>query len=130
MWGGWWNNNPNARAIILAQLYELATNYGKIPYFWIDMMNWAPKDLPTQEVYDLLKSINPETIVIMNQHVQDGTKINYFPTDILNGEKLISSIEDADIPAAILQLEKDQVVYQAALKTGAQLISVSLLNYL
>jgi len=86
MWGGEWNKNPNARAIILAQLYELAVNYGKIPYFWIDMMNWAPKDLPAQEVYDLLKNLQPDTIVIMNQHIQDGTSIKYFPTDVLNGE--------------------------------------------
>jgi len=86
MWGGKWNKNANARSIILAQLYELAANYGKIPYFWIDMMNWAPRDLPAQEVYDLLKGLQPDTIVIMNQHIQDGTKIKYFPTDILNGE--------------------------------------------
>ncbi len=86
MWGGKWNENPNARAIILAQLYELAANYGEIPYFWIDMMNWAPKDLPVQEVYDLLKNLQPNSIVIMNQHIQDGTNIKYFPTDILNGE--------------------------------------------
>jgi hypothetical protein len=86
MWGGSWHKNPNARAIILAQLHELAANYGEIPYFWIDMMNWAPKNLPAQEVYDLLKNLQPGTIVIMNQHIQDGTSIKYFPTDILNGE--------------------------------------------
>ena len=74
------------RNIILAQLYELAANYGEIPYFWIDMMNWAPKDLTAQQVYDLLKNLQPDTIVIMNQHIQDGTKIKYFPTDIMNGE--------------------------------------------
>jgi hypothetical protein len=67
-------------------LYELATHYGAISYFWIDMMNWAPKDLSAQEVYDLLKNLQPDTIVIMNQHIQDGTTIKYFPTDILNGE--------------------------------------------
>jgi hypothetical protein len=50
------------------------------------MMNWAPKDLSTQEVYDLLKNLQPNTIVIMNQHIQDGTAIKYFPTDIVNGE--------------------------------------------
>ena len=50
------------------------------------MMNWAPKDLPAQEVYDLLKNLQPDTIVILNQHIQDGSKIRYFPTDILNGE--------------------------------------------
>lgn len=86
LWGGQWKPDPNARAIILAQLCELATNYGEIPYFWIDMKYWGPNDLSTQEIYDLLKNLQPETVVIMNQHVQDGTKINYFPTDVLNGE--------------------------------------------
>jgi len=74
------------RAVILYQLRELATRYGTIPYFWIDMMNWAPSDLKPQEVYDLLKNISPTTVIIINQHIQDGTKLKYFPTDILNGE--------------------------------------------
>jgi hypothetical protein len=86
LWGGKWNPNPNARAIILAQLYELATKYGEIPYFWLDMMNWAPSDLSTQEIYDALKTLQPNAVVIFNQHVQDGTKIRYFPTDVLDGE--------------------------------------------
>jgi alpha-L-fucosidase len=74
------------RAVILYQLRELATRYGTIPYFWIDMMNWTPSDLKPQEVYDLIKNISPTTVVIINQHIQDGTKLKYFPTDILNGE--------------------------------------------
>ncbi len=78
--------NPNARAIILAQLYELATRFGEIPYFWIDMKNWAPADLSTQEIYDELKTLQPNCVVEFNQHVQDGTKIAYFPTDVLDGE--------------------------------------------
>jgi len=87
MWGGKkFNPHPNARAIILAQLYELATRYGRIPYFWIDMMYWAPADLSVQDVYDAIKSAQPDAIVMFNQHVQDGTKIAYFPTDIVNGE--------------------------------------------
>jgi hypothetical protein len=87
LWGGKdWKPNPNARAIILAQLYELATQYGEIPYFWIDMKNWAPLDLSTQEIYDCLKSSQPKCVVEFNQHVQDGTKINYFPTDVVDGE--------------------------------------------
>lgn len=77
---------PQARALILAQLHELATRYGKIPYFWIDMMNWAPANLSTQEIYDSLKNVNPESIVIFNQHIQDGSRIRYFPTDVMNGE--------------------------------------------
>jgi len=86
LWGGKWKPDPNARAVILAQLYELATEYGDIPYFWLDMMNWAPPNLSTQEIYDALKSLQPNGVVMFNQHVQDGTKINYFPADVLNGE--------------------------------------------
>lgn len=86
LWGGKWKPDPNARAVILAQLYELATQYDEIPYFWLDMMNWAPPDLSTQEIYDALKSLQPNAVVMFNQHVQDGTKINYFPTDVVNGE--------------------------------------------
>jgi len=37
LWGNAWRPNPDARAIILAQLHELATQYGKIAYFWLDM---------------------------------------------------------------------------------------------
>ena len=86
LWGGKWNPNANARALILAQLHELATRHGAIPYFWIDMMNWAPKNLTAQEIYDSLKNVNPKTVVIFNQHIQDGRQIKYWPTDVLNGE--------------------------------------------
>jgi hypothetical protein len=87
LWGGKdWMPNPNARAIIVAQLYELATQFGEIPYLWIDMKNWAPAALSTQEIYDALKNLQPNCVVEFNQHVQDGTKIAYFPTDVVDGE--------------------------------------------
>lgn len=79
----------SARPLIMAQLHELATNYGPIPYFWIDMKCWGPQDLSAQEIYDMLKNINPETVVTLNQHFNDGTKISYFPTDIMNGEMVV-----------------------------------------
>jgi Alpha-L-fucosidase len=86
LWGGKWSPNPNARATVLAQLYELATQFGEIPYFWLDMGNWAPPDLSIQEIYDALKTLQPNAVVEFNQHVQDGTKIRYFPTDVVDGE--------------------------------------------
>jgi hypothetical protein len=87
LWGGKdWNPQPNARAVILAQLYELATRYGEIPYFWIDMKCWGPDELSTQEIYDCLKSLQPNCVVEFNQHVQDGSQIAYFPTDVIDGE--------------------------------------------
>ena len=87
LWGGkGWNPHPNARATILAQLYELATRYGEIPYFWLDMMNWAPPNLSTQEIYGMLKTLRPNAVVEFNQQVQDGSKVKYFPTDVVDGE--------------------------------------------
>jgi alpha-L-fucosidase len=87
LWGGKdWNPHPNARAIILAQLYELATQFGEIPYFWIDMKCWGPTDLSTQQIYDCLRSLQPNCVVEFNQHVQDGAQIAYFPTDVVDGE--------------------------------------------
>jgi hypothetical protein len=86
LWGGNWMPHPNARAIILAQLHELASRFGKIPYFWIDMGIWRPPNLSPREIYDAIKNQQPKAVVILNQHVQDGRVINYFPTDVLNGE--------------------------------------------
>jgi alpha-L-fucosidase len=87
LWGGKdWNPNKNARAVILAQLHELATQFGEIPYFWIDMKCWGPADLSTREIYDCLKSLQPNCVVEFNQHVQDGTHLAYFPTDVIDGE--------------------------------------------
>lgn len=51
------------------------------------MQCWADSTLTAQESYDLIKGKNPKTFVHFNQHVQDGTKINYFPTDFVNGEE-------------------------------------------
>jgi hypothetical protein len=73
--------------IILAQLKELAENYGDIYEFWLDMHCWCDTTLSPGEIYNFLKRKNPETIVHFNQHVQDGSEIRYFPTDILNGEE-------------------------------------------
>jgi len=76
-----------AKEIIKAQLGELAANYGDIYEFWLDMYCDCDPNLTMGEIYNFIKSKNPETIVHFNQHVQDGSKINYFPTDILNGEE-------------------------------------------
>ncbi len=87
LWGTTWNKNPNARALILAQLHELATKYGPIPYFWIDMPAWIPADLSIQESYDSLKNVNPDCIVLFNEWRNHASAlISHFPTDVLTGE--------------------------------------------
>ena len=48
----------------------------------------------------------------------------------INLEKVISSIEDADIASLVIEFQKEQLVYQAALSTAADLLQTSLLDYL
>jgi len=66
-----------------------------------------------------------------------GAKINRLDalsqrmdSDITGFEQLISSVEDTDIAEALITLQNDQAVYQAALKTGADIIQSTLLDYL
>ena len=106
LWGGngWqpWKWNPiikkelegtSVKNIVKGQLTELASNYGDIYEFWLDMQVWNVPDLKPQEIYDLLKSIQPKTIVHFNQNVQDGSQVRFFPTDILNGEERIPPVK-------------------------------------
>jgi len=51
-------------------------------------------------------------------------------TDKMNFTRLISNIEDTDIADAVIKLERDKAVYQAALKTNANLIKSTLMDYL
>lgn len=104
LWGGKWKpqdwNNTIAgeveqkptKEIILGQLNELSSNYGDIYTFWLDMHTWCDSTLSVSEIYSFIKQKRPETFVHFNQHVQDGTKLRYFPTDIVNGEERLPPV--------------------------------------
>lgn len=89
LWGGEYNPQKDAEKTLFAQLDELCTQYGDIFLFWLDMANWRPENVTVQQLYDFVKERQPKTLVHFNQHIQDGTKIIYFPTDALNGEERI-----------------------------------------
>jgi alpha-L-fucosidase len=104
LWGGGWKPwewNPmikkelsvsTPKKIIVSQLKELSENYGDIFEFWLDMYVWCDTTLKPHEIYNLLKSKNPNTIVHFNQQVQDGSEIKYSPTDIVNGEERLPPV--------------------------------------
>jgi len=82
---------------------------------------------------DLLNEIDDVTRVLG----EVGAKINRLDTlsqridtDVTTFRELISSVEDTDITEALVNLQNDRTVYEAALKTGASIIQSSLLDYL
>jgi alpha-L-fucosidase len=103
--------NHTPKEIILAQLAELAQNYGEIFEFWLDMQCWSDTSLIPQEIYSFLKSKSPQSIVHFNQQVQDGTLIKYFPTDIVNGEERIPP-EGGHNPNRIINIKKYYVPFE------------------
>ena len=73
------------QAHAIAQLTELLTRYGDLVLVWLD----GPANFPAEGrpvVYDMVKSLQPECLVIMNQAFKDGTEIVIWPTDVVNGE--------------------------------------------
>ena len=67
------------------QIKELLTNYGPISAFWLDGLSRVPS-ARLQQAYDTIKSIQPDCLVVANQGYSDGTRLKYWPTDIVTGE--------------------------------------------
>ena len=49
---------------------------------------------------------------------------------VMNIDKLISSETDVDLPSTIVKLNQTQTAYQAALQSAANIMRISLLDYL
>jgi alpha-L-fucosidase len=76
------------------QLTELAKNYPEVDYFWLDIPR-AASEAQRAEIYDMLRRLKPNCIVLYNQGFldkkpnlnQQTTKGHSWPTDILNSER-------------------------------------------
>lgn len=57
--------------LVKTQLTELLTNYGEIPLLFIDGWSWKMGHLavPYQEIHDLVKSLQPNCLVVDNTHL-------------------------------------------------------------
>ena len=71
------------------QLIELHTRYRGIQEQWIDIP-LKVSDAQRQELYDAIKKLSPNCMIIMNQAFSDGTNNAiiraHWPTDLINGE--------------------------------------------
>lgn len=86
----------------------------------------AAKDALDASV-DHVTSVQGRLGVIQNRLEFQTQKL---ATDETNLQKLISNIEDTDIATAVIELENDQTVFQAALRTGANIIQTTLIDFL
>ena len=61
--------------MIDARIVELLSNYGNIDIFWMDDWGWhiAYADIPFEGRYDLIKSLQPNCLVIPNDHIHPAS---------------------------------------------------------
>lgn len=74
-----------------AQLEELLTQYGKIGEVWIDIPHVLPRGY-RHELYDHIARWQPETVILMNHGIGDGSKFdvsNVWPTDVISIERFL-----------------------------------------
>jgi len=84
----WDKKNGEDIGLIKAQLTELLTNYGEIICLWFDGWGWQIPytRVPYQEVYDHIKSIQPNCLIVNNSQERnlDHTDIVHFEGGIYN----------------------------------------------
>jgi alpha-L-fucosidase len=111
------------REIILSQLRELAGNYGPQCMFWLDVQMWAPSDLAPADSYNAIRELQPESVIMFNQHVQDGTTLYYYPTDAINGEERMppeaghNPVREVDGRSVYLPFESEMTTHRSPNKT-------------
>lgn len=78
-------------SLVRGQICELMTNYPGLVEIWIDIPSRITAG-QRQELYDLVKSIQPECLITSNNGFTDGTTLSFFPTDITNGERTLPPV--------------------------------------
>lgn len=81
---------PDYFALIVTQLTELHERYPGIREQWIDIPGKLSPE-QRRELYELVKELSPDCLVIMNQGFRDAVTVPDYgwPTDLLNGERTV-----------------------------------------
>jgi len=73
------------------QLDELASQYGKIAEWWIDIPGVLPRDY-RNDLYHFLAGKHPDSLVVMNHGLSDGSTYNIgyaWPSDVITIERYL-----------------------------------------
>lgn len=73
------------------QLEELASQYGKIAEWWIDIPGVLPRDY-RNDLYRFLAEKHPDSLIVMNHGIGDGStfKVPYaWPSDVITIERFL-----------------------------------------
>ena len=77
--------------LVKDQIKELVTNYTGLVEIWIDIPSILQLD-QRSELYNIVKSIQPECLVTCNNGFTDGSVMANFPADITNGERTLPPV--------------------------------------
>ena len=77
--------------LVKDQITELVTNYQGLVEIWIDIPSILQPDQRT-ELYNIVKSHQPECLVTCNNGFTDGSVMANFPADITNGERTLPPV--------------------------------------
>lgn len=63
---------PEKLELVMGQIRELLTNYGKIDYFVLDGWNWSMghKEVPYHKIRQLIRDLQPDCLVTDHTHLQ------------------------------------------------------------
>jgi flagellar hook-associated protein 3 FlgL len=116
---------------------DVFTNQQGNVYMSLLNLEKALRDNDVDGIKTSLSDINASATVISNNLASVGAIVNklthtktVLSSSTLNTKSSMSNIEDLDYAAAILELQNQQTIYQATLKSATMITGLSLVDYI
>lgn len=89
------------KAMINTQLTEILTDYGdRIDALWFDDYQWniSYVDIPFKPIYDLIRSIQPNCLIIINDHLHPApySEIEEYESEVVDGHVAAGNIRPSE----------------------------------